>query len=466
MSTLFKIKNITFGISLKLFFAFWLVIISTILISFLITKQFRDSATQEPVDKKQLMLLTQFRDKLVIQAPMSLKAINKRFYKIHKQHLIIKHLTSQKVTIPNQRPWHEVKNYLENHQLDNPVSIDFYFTQVTGVSEIEINGEKIQLFVAPTVDHKQLVGIMARLPPSLRILLVIFISFIVCLLLAKTFSRPLIAIQKASEALGQGKLSTRVTGYDQRSDEFGAVARSFNQMAAQLEDNISVHQRLLCDVSHELRSPLTRLQLAVGLVEKNLDNIVEQQKHLSRCEGEIDLLDEMIADVLTLSRLEHSNYVHTVGEVNLTNLIEQVIEDCQYLADDKNIAIELINNGPYSLSADKKLLISAISNVLNNAVKYSPAQCAINVEVTTEAEQLQVTVSDQGQGIPEQMLKGIFTPFFRVADGRERTSGGTGLGLAIAQQAIMQHQGQIYAENITPTGLKVTIKLPLLAHNK
>jgi two-component system sensor histidine kinase CpxA len=291
------------------------------------------------------------------------------------------------------------------------------------------------------------------------------ISFLSCWLLAKSFTNPLIAIQKASDDIGQGKLATRIKKFDRRSDEFGALARSFNQMAEQLESNISSHQRLLGDVSHELRSPLTRLQLAVALAEKNIGHADEQQKHLARCELEVDRLDEMIADVLTLSRLEHSQNAFIADEVELNHLVKEVVNDSQYFANSKNVTIALKNEANCSLFVDVKLLTSAISNVLNNAVKYSPKDNVVTVTLSQSLkEQIILTVSDHGPGVPDDMITELFSPFFRVADGRERSSGGTGLGLAIAQQAIHLHQGEIFAENREPHGLKVTIKLPLIAY--
>jgi two-component system sensor histidine kinase CpxA len=289
------------------------------------------------------------------------------------------------------------------------------------------------------------------------------ISFLACWLLAKTFTKPLIAIQKASENIGEGKLATRITKFDKRSDEFGTLARSFNQMAEQLENNITAHQRLLGDVSHELRSPLTRLQLAVALAEKNMGNNIEQQKHLNRCETEVDRLDEMIADVLTLSRLEHNQTVFAADDVDLSTLVTQVVNDCQYFATSKGVTIALKTQAHCVLLADNKLLSSAISNVVNNAVKYSPKGKVVMVELSQKNEQIMLSVSDQGPGVPNEMIAKLFTPFFRVADARDRNSGGTGLGLAIAQQAIIFHHGEIIAQNQESSGLKVIITLPTLS---
>ncbi len=456
-------KKFSLGISLKLFLAFWLVILSSVLISYLVTMQFRHSPIQEQANPQQLKLLTKYTQILAGKKQVKLKKVQEKFRRKHHQYLIIKNITSNHVYSPRKRGWSEVKSYLAKHPLKNPVTVDFAFTKVTSSEPIIINGEQFQLFIASDIHRKRFVSLVNQLPVAIRLLMLLTISFLACWLLAKTFTKPLIAIQKASESIGEGKLATRITKFDKRSDEFGTLARSFNQMAEQLENNITAHQRLLGDVSHELRSPLTRLQLAVALAEKNIGNDIEQQKHLNRCETEVDRLDEMIADVLTLSRLEHNQNIFAADDIDLSSLVAQVVNDCQYFATSRNVAIDLKTQANCDLLADSKLLSSAISNVVNNAVKYSPNNQVVTVELNQENEQIMLSVSDLGPGVPNEMINKLFTPFFRVADGRERSSGGTGLGLAIAQQAILFHQGKIVAQNQESSGLKVIITLPTLS---
>ena len=456
-------KKFFLGISLKLFLAFWLVILTSVLISYLVTMQFRHSPNQEQANPQQLKLLTKYTQILAGKKQVKLKKVQEKFRRKHHQYLIIKNITSNHVYSPRKRGWFEVKNYLAKHPLKNPVTVDFAFTKVTSSEPIIINGEQFQLFIASDIHRKRFVSLVNQLPVAIRLLMLLTISFLACWLLAKTFTKPLIAIQKASESIGEGKLATRITKFDKRSDEFGTLARSFNQMAEQLENNITAHQRLLGDVSHELRSPLTRLQLAVALAEKNMGNDVEQRKHLNRCETEVDRLDEMIADVLTLSRLEHNQTAFATDDIDLSTLVTQVVNDCQYFATSKGVTIALKAQAHCVLLADNKLLSSAISNVVNNAVKYSLNDKVVTGELSQQNEQIMLSVSDQGPGVPNEMIAKLFTPFFRVADARDRSSGGTGLGLAIAQQAIIFHQGEIIAQNQESSGLKVIITLPTLS---
>jgi len=456
-------KRFFIGISLKLFLAFWLVILTSALISYLVIQTFRHNPIQEQANPQQLEILNQYAKTLIGKNKIKFRKIQRQFNQKHDQDLLIKKIGTNKLHSPRNHRWSDVRGYLKKHPLENPVTIDFGFTKVTSSAPFMVNNAKYQLFIAQDLHRKSLVSLLVQLPMAIRILMLLMISFLLCWLLAKSFTKPLIAIQKASKELGEGKLATRLTKFDQRTDEFGDLARSFNQMAEQLENNISSHQRLLGDVSHELRSPLTRLQLAVALAEKNIGNTPEQQKHLNRCEIEVDRLDEMIADVLTLSRLEHNQNIFASDEIDLNHLVTQVINDCQYFATSKNVTIAFKETSRAALLSDDKLLASAISNVVNNAVKYSPKDQVVSVELREQNEQIILSVSDLGPGVPDNMLEKLFKPFFRVADARDRNSGGTGLGLAIAQQAILLHQGKIVAQNIQPTGLKVTIMLPLLS---
>ncbi|MBU2871538.1 ATP-binding protein [Colwellia sp. E2M01] len=454
-------KRFTLGISLKLFIAFWLVIITSVLISYLITMQFKQLPLQEQATPQQLKILVKFSEKVNDKEKVKLKELQRNFYRKYQQDLIIKRINNNRIYLPRKPGWFEIRNYLEKNPLNNPVTIDFGFAKVTSSQPIMIDGKQYQFFIAKEIHRKHIINLIKQLPVAIRILLLFSISFLCCWLLAKSFSKPLIAIQKASKDIGEGKLTTRITEFDQRSDEFGDLARSFNQMAEQLESNISAHQRLLGDVSHELRSPLTRLQLAVAMAEKNIGNTEEQQKHLNRCELEVERLDEMIADVLTLSRLEHNKNTCVFEEVNLNKLVNKIVNDGQYFATSKQVEVIFIEKLNYTISADEKLLASAISNVVNNAIKYSPVEQQVIVELKEQSNTIMLSISDNGSGVPESMIDKLFQPFFRVADARDRSSGGTGLGLAIAQQAISLHHGSIVAKNQSSGGLLITITLPL-----
>ncbi|MGB0936815.1 MAG: ATP-binding protein [Colwellia sp.] len=453
-----RLKKLYPNISVKLFLAFWFAIALSFLVSYLVTIQFRAAPVQQIVDTDQLDILNQLKPMLESKRRVHLQKLQLKFNKRTGQFLLIKNLKSNHISIPRHRGWSKVKNYLASNSLENPITIDFTYTKVTSSSPFIINNIPHQVFVATPLNPGRFIGFIKSLPAGIRLISLLFISFIFCWLLAKTFTKPLIAIQKASKSLGKGELNTRINHYDERSDEFGELARSFNQMAKQLEGNITAHQRLLGDVSHELRAPLTRLQLAVALAEKSMNSPNEQQQHLTRCETEVERLDKMLEEVLTLSRLEHNHSHFSPSKGSLNQLIKHVIDDCQYISSTKNSVIHFEDKANITLNMDSNLLSSAISNVINNAVKYSPLNGVITVSlsfdntVKNNKQQLGdsyavITVKDNGPGVPTATLDKLFKPFYRVADGRERATGGTGLGLAIAQQAIALHGGFIKTEN-------------------
>ena len=242
----------------------------------------------------------------------------------------------------------------------------------------------------------------------------------------------------------------------------GALATSFNQMAEKLEQNLNAQQRLLGDVSHELRSPLTRLQMALGLAQEPLLSEQSRIQYLQRCELEIGRLDNMIGDVLALSRLENIMQSLQLNTFNFSLLLSNIVEDEQFIANEKSILITVAPHSSIKISADSSLLSSAISNIVGNAVKYSPENSTISITLTQLKEELILTVSDAGMGVPEQAITQLFEPFYRVNTARDRQTGGTGLGLAIAKQAILAHQGCIFAKNNSASsGLTITVTLPL-----
>ncbi len=351
----------------------------------------------------------------------------------------------------------------------------FTHTRLIGPIMVKINEKPYQLFISRK-HHKRNIGQMLKgMPPWARIAILAFISFALCLLLAHSFSKPVRLIKKATTKLGQGDFATRVKGLDRRGDELGQLANSFNEMAEQLQQHQCAQKRLLGDVSHELRSPLTRLQMALGLAEQEVTTAQAREQYLQRCQREIDRIDKMLADVLSLSSLENTLQTINTERINLNSLLDTIVSDEQFIADEKAIKITTNYSHEVFIHGDRELLISAISNVLSNAVKYSPANSTIDVNLTKKHQCLYLTIKDEGYGVPEQALAQLFSPFYRVNLARDRKTGGTGLGLAIAKQAILAHQGEINARNRAGntqkgneknansiTGLSVTIELPCI----
>jgi len=351
-------------------------------------------------------------------------------------------------------------DYLSQSSLTKPQTSLFSHTQIVGPIVMNIGEQSYQLFISRKIHNRNIGQIVQSLPYWVRILTPTLISFLLCLLLAHSFSKPIRLIKKATTKLGQGDFDTRVEGISQLGGELKQLANSFNEMAEQLQQNQSAQRRLLGDVSHELRSPMTRLQMALGLAQQESTSPAAREQYLQRCQREIGRLDQMIENVLALSRLENTLQKANYEQVNITSLIQSIINDEQFVANKKLIKIGFNSPNNISTLADQNLLTSAISNVLSNAVKYSPEQSTIEVTLLIKARQITLTISDSGDGVPEQTLTELFTPFYRLNLARDRATGGTGLGLAIAKQAIIAHKGEIFAKNNATKGLSVIIRIP------
>ena len=231
-------------------------------------------------------------------------------------------------------------------------------------------------------------------------------------------------------------------------------------MAEKIELLVTSQKRLLADISHELRSPLTRLQMAAGLAQMQHDN--QHNPYIQRIEQEAENLDKMIADVLTVSRLEAQSQVLIKEKQGFNQVIDKVVSDAQFEAKQHNKTLSLSGHQDAQFSFDAKALASAFENILRNAIKY--AQHHVTVEIKQSEQALMITVCDDGPGVPEEYLTQIFEPFFRVSQARDRNSGGTGLGLAISKHAIEAHQGHISLYNQQSGGLCVTVTLPLISN--
>ncbi len=256
------------------------------------------------------------------------------------------------------------------------------------------------------------------------------------------------------------RLDVRVSaGLDGRKDELAVLARDFDAMADQLKATRSARTQLLRDISHELRSPLARMRVALGLARQPKTDPALQ---LDRLEREIERLDSLISHVLRLARL-HGSETHFAREpVELDEVLQEVVHDANFEGAVKECSVRLDGTVSHRVLGNRELLYSAIENVLRNAVRYSPAAQAVEVSVKTRAEELEILVRDHGPGVPGGDLDRIFEPFYRVAESRDRDSGGEGIGLAITSQVFRAHGGSAGAQNLAGGGLQVRLVLPLL----
>jgi len=292
----------------------------------------------------------------------------------------------------------------------------------------------------------------------------LLVSGLICYLLTRYLTAPILRLREASQQLAAGDLSIRAAaGMERRHDELGDLVRDFNAMASRIEELVSRQRQLISDVSHELRSPLARLNVALDLGRERKGD----DPAFDHMEQDIGLLSEMIGRLLTLAKLDTSGAPVPMVPLDLTELVSQVVRDADFESRERNGGVRVVAHGQYFVRANAELLHSAIENVVRNAVRYSRSEAPVDVvlECVTKSNEsfARLTVRDYGSGVPESELANIFQPFYRVADARDRQSGGAGLGLAIADRVIRIHGGTIRAENAESQGLQVEILLPHLA---
>jgi signal transduction histidine kinase len=292
-------------------------------------------------------------------------------------------------------------------------------------------------------------------------LIAVLVSGVVCFGLSRYLTRPLRDISKATRRLAEGDLSARAgSTLSPRLDEIGELVRDFDAMAERIAALIASQKQLLSDISHELRSPLARLQVAVELARRKAGPAAEND--LNRIQGEADRMTDMIGQLLAVSRSESDVADRQFETFDLGEVVQGVVEDTNYEARTTDTPVVLEIRRVVTLEGDPELLASAVENVVRNAARYAPKGTPVEVLVTGDAGRAQVIVRDLGPGVEETALKDIFSPFFRVGSSRDRSSGGVGLGLSIAQRAVNLHKGHISAQNAESGGLVVTIDLPAL----
>ena len=302
---------------------------------------------------------------------------------------------------------------------------------------------------------------LTRLGFALQWGVALFVSALICYLLTRYLTTPIFRLREAAHQLASGDLSTRAgTRISARNDEFGDLVRDFDAMAARIEDLVSRQRQLISDVSHELRSPLARLTIALDLARarKGDDPAFEQ------AEQDTALLDEMIGRLLTLARLDVATHEIPKTEVDLAELITQVVRNANFESHPNGDRVRLNIENNCLTYGNPELLHSAVENVVRNAIRYTDPGTQVELRLTRSTADGQsfarIEVRDHGPGVPDSELTSIFRPFYRVAASRDRQSGGAGLGLAIADRVIRAHGGTIRAENATPHGLLMEILLP------
>jgi two-component system, OmpR family, sensor histidine kinase CpxA len=293
----------------------------------------------------------------------------------------------------------------------------------------------------------------------------LLVSGLICYLLTRYLTAPILRLREASQQLAAGDLSIRAVGGERRRDELGDLVRDFNAMASRIEELVSRQRQLISDVSHELRSPLARLNVALDLGRERKGD----DPAFDHMEEDLGLLDEMIERQLTLARLDSLTAPVPMMSLDLTELVSQTVRNAGFESCKREVRVTFSAGEQYFVRGNAELLHSAIENIVRNAIRYT--ESGTTVEVVLESEKrsntplVRLTVRDYGPGVSESELIPIFRPFYRVANARDRQSGGAGLGLAIADRVIRIHDGDIRAGNAEPAGLRVEVLLPRLAES-
>ena len=297
------------------------------------------------------------------------------------------------------------------------------------------------------------------------VVVLICVGLLLTAFVAWLFSRhmvlPIRALFLASENVAKGNFSSRPgTLFTTRNDELAQLARRFDQMSEKLGRASEFQKTLLRDVSHELRSPLARLQVAAELAGQQPSP--NSSPALARVEKEVNELEMLIEEILLLSRLDHDQHTLNRESTDLISLVKDIVDDANFTAQPTGRSVELACEEPVAISLiDPKLIKHAVQNVIENAVQHSPSETMVSVTLDRIGSQWMLTVCDAGPGVAEDELEAIFHPFYRSKHNKRRSCNGHGVGLALVAKIAQGHGGNVTARNRASTGLEVTIRLPI-----
>jgi len=293
---------------------------------------------------------------------------------------------------------------------------------------------------------------------AVRCLVALLVPGLICYLLTRYLTAPIVRLREATQQLAEGNLRTRADErMSQRRDELGFLVGDFNAMAERLEGLVDGQRQLIYDISHELRTPLTRLNVAldIGRGRKGDDQAFDQMQQ------DLERMNQMIERLLTLAKLDAATATVPFEFFNLTDLVASIVHSAGFELHERSDKITMDSEEVFQVRGNTELLQSAIENVIRNAIRYNNSEEPVQVALERMGSFVRITVRDHGPGVPSESLQRIFEPFYRVADDRDRQTGGTGLGLAITERAVRMHGGKVDAVNETPHGLAVRILLPL-----
>ena len=277
-----------------------------------------------------------------------------------------------------------------------------------------------------------------------------------CLLLARHITRPILVLERAASALASGSLTVRaLPQMGGRQDELGRMAAAFDHMAERIQTLIQTQKQMLGHISHELRSPLTRIGVSLELLRRGENESLEQ------IQADLDRLNQMIGEILELTRMDLQPGVRAAAlRVDLSAMLKAIEQDAAFEARDRGQRIESHVDTQCTVIGDPALLRSCFENIVRNALLYTTAGTPIRIVLRCEADWAEVLIEDEGEGVPLEALPRLFEMFYRVGSLSERNPKGTGFGLAIAKRIVDLHNGTISAARVQPHGLAIRVTLP------
>jgi two-component system sensor histidine kinase CpxA len=293
---------------------------------------------------------------------------------------------------------------------------------------------------------------------GLLLVFMVLVSAAFSYLLARFIVLPVRRLQLAGQRVADGDLTARVApSVGNRTDEIARLAHDFDVMTERVDGLLKSQQRMMRDVSHELRSPLARLQALLSIARQAADS--PGSDRIDRMEKELERLDELIGEILTFARLETRTGIAR-QPTDVVDLVQNIVDDASLEAQAMGKQIQMSGPEQFVIELDSSLIQSAVENVIRNALKYTAEDTAVEINIVDQTSGVRIVIDDHGPGIPEEAIDQIFDPFFRVGEARGTQSGTGGIGLAIAERSVRLHGGTITARNRDGAGLRVEIDIP------
>ena len=448
----------------KIFLGFWLTTVLMWVSVIFILAQFHDEPPSRELDYKARLELKKFAARLE-RSPRLIRKFREDLRTGRGKHRLgeLYFIDEQRQDYLGQPIPKPLFTLLERYQeLGEPNVIRHGRRIFVGPAAVNVKGSTFYLFIERPVAYgrMKLFTAMIHRASIVYFLLGLVISALVCLGLTYLFTSPIRKLQNASRQLAEGDFAFRAVDLmGNRKDEFLELAKDFDFMSEKLQAIIYSQKQLLSDISHELRSPLTRLQIANELAQNSKDE--KRTEYFSRIDLETRRINEMIDQLLQIAALERGVTDEEKARISIHDLLGSVCEDARFEAQADNKEIVLRIGDEVTLGGYYRLLRSGLENVLRNAIRHTPSGSAVAVhQLRKDNGGLEIQIIDQGPGLEPHHLEKIFDPFYRASHARERAKGGSGLGLSIARACIKAHGGNISADNVEPSGLKVTIEVP------